>query len=402
MKTAAFMIVGPGEGDRYLERVFDQLWVDDICVCLNRADEKTKRIVGERASLVKTDDREWGKEQWRIKQDFLEYVLAHAHPDWIWCLDADEIFDPRFTREEAQRMAEGKDVAWYFWCLQLWNNENQVREDLCFPNVRFYRVVPELGITFQATPLHCGLAPQYAYRFGSQSGLYFKHYGLMLPEDRKRKVARYDQYDPKEKYKGHSWYSALRNEKINPITIEKAIEKLPQTIFRNKGVTKHMKKDRSVYFFRNKHGKVVEAVGSMQRDQFVKIGYQELQSISVQRGPEAPVVIPPSNEPSRQVTAADYDNPAARGAVDEGQQSAADPVVVPPAPNAPEASFPCVEPGCEFVAKNHMGLLAHSRVHKDQKVSTNLVPEAESNANTPLEPIPSGAPTGADSVGTGA
>ncbi len=291
------MVVGPGEAARWLEEALRQIhWCDAIAVVLNNATDAERAVVHRYATFWREDNREWGKEQWRIKQDFLKEVVRELAPDWIWTLDADEIFDPRFDRAQAEAMTKGNDVAWYFWCLQLWNDPGQVRIDMSFPNIRFYKVVPELGLHFLAQPVHCGLAPMYAYRFGSQSGLYFKHYGLMKGEDRARKIARYDRYDPNAVCKGKSWYDSLRNEKAHAVPLAEAIRRLPEFIYRNKPVTaaKNMQKDRKLYMFMNKHGKVVEAVGQRQREQFLTHGLRELVDLQVNPNPEAPVVPSPT------------------------------------------------------------------------------------------------------------
>lgn len=298
MKIVAFMVVGDGEADRYLAKTLRQLWADDIAICLNNADPKTEKLVRKYASMVVVDNREWGKEQWRIKQDFLLKV-AELQPDWIWCLDADEIFDRRFTRSKAEALARSKtDVAYQFWCIQLWNDEKTWRPDLSFPNVRFYKFIPSFGLHFHPTALHCGLAPLYAYKFASDSGLIFKHYGLMDRENRRRKVARYDQYDPTAKYKGKEWYAGLRNESAHTLPFEEneafyAMLKESNVIERHKNKlpkTMNQKKAR-IFLFRNKHGKVVEAVGERQFNQFSKTpGFTYLQDIKRLGVIEAPVV----------------------------------------------------------------------------------------------------------------
>lgn len=294
MRFVAYMIVGPGEGDRWLEPVMRQLhWCDQVAVCLNNADEKTAKIARKYAHVVEADDRVWGENQWRIKQDFLAKVVAKNPADDLWFigLDADEILDKRFDRAMAEKMASGKDIAWYFWCLQLYNDERTVRPDLCFPNIRFWKYLPDLGLDFQPTPLHCGLAPRYSYRFGSQSGLWFKHYGLMLAADRARKVARYDKYDPKAKFKGKSWYDALRNERARGVPFEDMVARLPNFIYRANSPKLGMsKRADKITFFRNKHGKVVEAVGEQQHTQFKAKGFVELPNMRIDGGVEAPVV----------------------------------------------------------------------------------------------------------------
>jgi len=296
MNITTFMVVGPGEADRWLEQTMRQLhWADRITVCLNNAGDKERDIVEKYADYIREDNQEWGKFQWRIKQDYLDDLAGRFDLDWVWTLDADEIFDSRFTRETAERMGAGHDVSWYFWCLQLWNDEENVRLDLSFPNIRFYKYDAALGPHFQTTALHCGLAPRYAYKYGSQSGFYFKHYGLMLPEDRAKKVARYNKYDPNAKYKAETWYKGLRNEKPSSvITFEDAVGRLPGFIYKKKPMrvtaSNPAESKTSVYVFMNKHGKAVEAIGDKQRDQFTKAGMKELRRIDVHKGGESPVI----------------------------------------------------------------------------------------------------------------
>lgn len=309
--VAAFLVVGPGEAGRQLEPVLRQLeWCDEICIVMNNldADNATRKLCEEYGTILCTDNREWGKEQWRIKQDalagFAKLVAAPHLETWIWCLDADEIFDPRFDRDMAEKMMAGKDVAWYFWCLNLWNDPDHVRLDMSFPNIRFYRLMPELGLHFESQALHCGLAPKYAYRYGSQSALWFKHYGLMRREDRLRKIERYDKYDPKAVFIGRSWYDGLRNERARAVPFAEAVARLPEFIYRHKPVNANrMAKDVTIYLFTNKHGKVVEAIGERQRDQFTKAGYQPHDELHVSRSPEAPVVPTPEIAPAAPVAA---------------------------------------------------------------------------------------------------
>lgn len=337
MKIIAFLIVGAGEADRYLEPTLRQLWTDEIAVCLNNADEKTVNMVKKYASFTVIDNREWGKEQWRIKQDFLLKV-ADLNPDWIWCLDSDEIFDKRFTRQKAELLAKSpSDVAYQFWCIQLWNNDRQWRPDLSFPNVRFYKFVPSFGLHFLSQALHCGLAPMYAYKYASDSGLIFKHYGLMDRENRLRKVARYDKYDPRAVYKGKDWYAGLRNEKARVLPFEENQEFYD--MLKEKNIIEHHKnklpkimnqKKAKIFLFRNNHGKVVEAVGKKQFQQFSKIkGFSYLQDIKKLGVVEAPVVKNDSRKMDELDTgesSSGLDNEGDRGREEEGDYESDRPI----------------------------------------------------------------------------
>lgn len=308
MNFVSFQVIGPGEADRYLKPCLEQLpkLADKIAICLNNADPKTKKLCADYADLLCEDNREWGRHQNRIKQDFLVNRVAKLEPDWVLCLDGDEVYDKRFTRERAEELASSPtDVAYQFWCIQLWNDERHWRRDLSFPNIRFYKFLPEYGLHFHNAPLHCGLAPEYAYKLASQSNLIFRHYGLMRPEERARKVARYDRYDPTAKYKAREWYEALKNESYVPDPFEENEQfyaKLPELIHRKKLPTMTKKERGQIYLFRNPHGRIIPAEGEKTRDQYLKTpGFTLVQEVINSPRVEAPVV--KAEEPAREVIA---------------------------------------------------------------------------------------------------
>jgi len=215
-----FMVVGPGEGDKYLERVLDQ-WtrglVDDAVICQNNTDKKTQQIIKDTGFWTYQDEREWGRKQWKIKEHLLGKV-AGLRPDIILPLDADEIYDSRFTREEAERLAAmDGHFSWIFYFIDLWNDERHFNPKLNFWNVRMYRYLPILGMYIERKPLHCGLAPPVCYNYPTYTPFLIKHLGLMRPEDRTEKWERYEKYDPKRRWKSDLYYKELKNEKPMPV-----------------------------------------------------------------------------------------------------------------------------------------------------------------------------------------
>lgn len=106
-KIVGMMVVGPGEGDRWLKQVLEQRkeLVDDMVICGNNTDEKTEEIIKESGFWFYRDDREWGVHQPSIKNSLLERV-GKLKPDWIITSDADELYDSKFTREQAERLAD--------------------------------------------------------------------------------------------------------------------------------------------------------------------------------------------------------------------------------------------------------------------------------------------------------
>lgn len=235
MKIVGLCVIGKGEADRYLKHTLDTFkrLTDDVVIALNDTDEKTENMVKEYGFWAYRDDREWGKYQPQIKTDLLKKV-AKLKPDWVLPLDSDEIFDSSITRERLEGLTH-KSRSCYFYVTNLWNDENHYSQDLSFWNIRFFRFLPELGLEYLHKPLHCGLAPPWAYHMGNYVPHLLIHYGLMKREDRMRKVQRYNQYDPNAKYKGREYYDALESDAAGSEFVEKEVlEKVQREVARYK------------------------------------------------------------------------------------------------------------------------------------------------------------------------
>ena len=212
------MVCGPGEADRYLEgslKEFKRL-CDDAMIVGNNTDEKTEKMIKDYGYHFYRDDREWGIFQPAIKTDLLKKIGEELNPDWIVAIDSDEQFAPEFTRERAEHYAtDYGEIAYQFMVVNFYNDEQHFAHDVGiqrFWNVRFYRYMPEYGLQFQRKNLHCGLAPPIMYQYGWHVPYYLKHYGLMKPEDRMKKVERYRTYDPMNKWKPGPYYEDLQKE----------------------------------------------------------------------------------------------------------------------------------------------------------------------------------------------
>ena len=227
-----FMVVGPGEGDKYLKEVLDQ-WkdlVDDAVICQNNTDKKTQQIVKDTGFWTYQDDTEWGKYQWKIKDKLLGKV-AGLKPDIILPLDADELYDKRFNREEAEKLANTPgQISWIFYFIDLWNDRLHFNPKLNFWNVRMYRYDTNFGMYIERKPLHCGLAPPVCYNYPTYTPFLIKHLGLMDPEDRKKKWDRYEKYDPDRKWKSDLYYNELRDGKPSPFNEERWMKRVTEEI----------------------------------------------------------------------------------------------------------------------------------------------------------------------------
>lgn len=204
-------VCGPNE--KYLEQTlkeFNRL-CDDAIIVTNNADFETIRLIETYNIHHYPDDREWGKFQPDIKTDLLTKA-GKLNPDWIISLDMDERFAPEFTREEAIKLTQTDEIAYYFFVINLYNDPEHFAHSTGiqrFWNIRFYKYMPEYGLQFQRKALHCGLGPPITYKYGWHAPFYLLHYGLMDKEDRIRKAERYQKYDPNKKFKGGTYYDEL-------------------------------------------------------------------------------------------------------------------------------------------------------------------------------------------------
>ena len=211
MRIIGISVVGPNE--KYLEQSLKEFkrLCDEVIIATNNADENTKKLIDSFGFLHYEDNREWGINQPRIKTDLLTKA-GELNPDWVIALDSDEVFAPEFTREEAEKLASGTEIAYYFLVVNLYNDEKHFAHSSGiqrFWNIRFYKYLPEYGLQFLRKNLHCGLAPPISYKYGWHAPFYLLHYGLMLKEDRIRKAERYQKYDPQKKFKAGAYYDEL-------------------------------------------------------------------------------------------------------------------------------------------------------------------------------------------------
>ena len=209
-------ICGPDEAKRNMRKTLEEFkrLCDKVVIVTNNVTKNEIDLIEEYGFEHYEDNREWGIHQPSIKTDLLTYVGKY-NPDWIIPLDMDEVFAPEFTREEAERLASKKEIAYNFMIVNLYNDDEHFAHDVGiqrFWNIRFFKFMPEYGLQFQKKNLHCGWAPPVMYKYGWHAPYYILHRGLQKPEDRVRKAQRYDKYDPSSKFKSKLYYDDLRKE----------------------------------------------------------------------------------------------------------------------------------------------------------------------------------------------
>lgn len=246
-------ICGPGEADRYMRATLEEFkrLCDQTIIVLNNAGEKERALVEEYGFLIREDNREWGTNQHKIKEDLMVEV-GKLNPTFCVCLDMDEVFDNQMSREDLIKQFEIGN-ALYFYIVNLWNDG--WNRKWSFWNVRAWKWNGD--IKFENRPLHCGLAPAWCYRFASYAPYYVNHYGLKEKESRQRKIERYNKYDPKAKYKDQSYYEALKSDHSDVLDYKFIREELKKEVGSQKKRNMRHTQDQEYYYI-ERNGRQVD------------------------------------------------------------------------------------------------------------------------------------------------
>lgn len=173
-------VCGPNE--KYLKKTLDcfKLLCDRVIILGNNLDDTSKELITSYGFEIREDNREWGLNQHRIKEDFI-VSLEQKNPDWLICLDMDEVLD--ISRDKLEEYMDKVD-SMYVYIVNLW--DKGWKRAWSFWNIRVWKWN---GMTkFINRPLHCGLAPEWCYYYGSYVPIILYHYGLKDKSDRKSVV----------------------------------------------------------------------------------------------------------------------------------------------------------------------------------------------------------------------
>lgn len=317
---------------------------DRVIIVANRINDFQYALIKNYGFEIYNDDREWGVYQWRIKEDFIKKFIPKIKPDYLLCLDMDEVFYRAVSGRELVEML-GDNIAGYFYFVYMRNDENHYNPNYALWNVRFWQYRPELSLDWEKKSLHCGLAPKVYYELGIRLPVIIKHYGLFTEEERREKTERYKKYDPEGKQKSTFYYQMIQKDtetrKIDWQELEKEVKEFiknnPEKSASEKLRIKYPVNMKKNYYVRNPHGLVVIIGESHLNETLARDGFELLGEVTEKRtGVE---------ETSSVVGKVEL------------------PVVETSVKKEPyECEF------CGFVAKNQGGLQLHKRKHKDSEL----------------------------------
>jgi hypothetical protein len=207
------------EAGRFLRSVLADAarYVDEVLIVDDGSTDDSVAVCHEALRSVPHTVVSLGKSQFHDEHRLrrLQWELARARrPDWILCLDADEMFEPRMTQAMRGLIDQDRFDAIAFRLFDFWDQDHY-RDDALWRAHRTFRHflvrnLPTLDDAFQTTAQHCGRWPLAIGRLRTAtSDLRLKHFGWALPADRVRKFERYRQLDPNGAHGNPAQYASI-------------------------------------------------------------------------------------------------------------------------------------------------------------------------------------------------
>lgn len=194
------------EADRYLRLVLEQARdiVDDAVIIDDASTDRTAELVEEVLKdvplvLIRNRRPLFEENEAALRQTLWNETIKTC-PDWILCLDADEIFEDKGVIE-IRKMVDQAEFDYYsFRIFDFWDDQHYREEPLWSAHFRYYvlliRYQPHFNYVWSQNRLHCGRFPSNITVLpGIQSPLRVKHLGWKNPRDRLEKYLRYMRLD---------------------------------------------------------------------------------------------------------------------------------------------------------------------------------------------------------------
>lgn len=223
-KLTLCMVV-KNEANRYLSIVLQHArqYIDEAVILDDGSDDDTVTICkeilkGKPLKLITNQQSQFQDGESKLRQQLWQHTIS-TNPDWILCLDADEMFEDAVFREISRLINQPYYDYFSFRLYDFWNTTHY-REDKYWQAHKYYRTFliryqPNFDYHWREAALHSGRFPaNIAELPGAISKLRIKHLGWLNPIDRIIKYRRYMEWDPEGKYGILGQYEAILD--LNP------------------------------------------------------------------------------------------------------------------------------------------------------------------------------------------
>lgn len=184
---------------RWIERCVSSIMpVCDRVIVLDDSSTDNTREIAAAAGAAVIKSPFTGLAESRDK-NFLLDCVSELDPDWIICIDGDEMLRPGSVAPlKAALETSARSISMRIW--YLWDREDQIRVDGVYGEFRrhsAFRPGPYVYTSGQSGGLHCGNVPMAAWAGAlSLDTVELLHFGYLHREDRERKYCWYNARDP--------------------------------------------------------------------------------------------------------------------------------------------------------------------------------------------------------------
>ncbi|MFA6808971.1 MAG: glycosyltransferase family 2 protein, partial [Eubacteriales bacterium] len=201
------MMLVRNEADKYLERVLSHAaqYIDNAIILDDASDDETveicEKVLANIPHSIISNKNPGFSNEISLRKQLWETTISN-NPDWILCLDADEIFEDDII-EFIRKLTNQPSFDYYgFRLYDMWD-ESHYREDNLWQAHKYFKIFltryqKNYAYTWQNTPQHCGRFPNNVHLLnGCQCSLRLKHLGWSTEKLRLEKYKRYLALDPK-------------------------------------------------------------------------------------------------------------------------------------------------------------------------------------------------------------
>lgn len=207
------------EAERYLPAVLAHAakYVDEAVILDDASTDATvdvcRDVLKDLPTFIHSNPSPGFEKEIDLRKQLWELVVQSS-PDWILCLDADEMFEDRAVSQIRSLVNQPHIDVFAFRLFDFWDMEHYREDAFWNAHLRYFpllvRYQPRFPYQWRETPLHCGQLPRNVTLLPTAiSDLRAKHFGWATEKDRVEKHNRYMQADPDGKYGSLKQYKSI-------------------------------------------------------------------------------------------------------------------------------------------------------------------------------------------------